>query len=98
MVSSRNKIGTLHEILDSDNDIEQDDLSSGGKCESIGYEFYKGDEGLEHQSVQRIMQHMDSESDSYSYVATLYIVIYVLQKNNICSLNGKLRMILGITG
>ena len=28
-------------------------------------EFCKGDKDLEHQSMMWIMQHMDSESDSY---------------------------------
>ena len=55
-------IGALREVLDSDDDREQDDLSSDDSCESISDESCKEDEDLECRSVRRIMQHVDSES------------------------------------
>ena len=44
--------GALREVLDSDNDREQDDLSSDDSCESISDESCK-DEDLERRSVRR---------------------------------------------
>ena len=54
----------LREILDSNDDREQDDLSSDDSCESISDESCKEDEDLERRSVRRITQHVDSESGS----------------------------------
>ena len=57
----------LREVLDSDDDRERDDLSSDDSCDnaqSISDESCKEDEDLEHQSVRRIMQHVEYESGS----------------------------------
>ena len=56
--------GALREVLDSDDDREQDNLSSDHSCKSISDESCKEDEDLERQSVRRITQHVDSESGS----------------------------------
>ena len=56
--------GALREVLDSDDNREQDDLSSDDSCESISDESCKEDEDLERRSVRRIKQHVDSESGS----------------------------------
>ena len=54
-------------LLVSDNSREHNDLFSDDSCnntQSINDEFCKEDEDLEHQSMRRIMQHMDSDSGS----------------------------------
>ena len=59
--------GVLREVLDSDDDREQDDLSSDDSfdnTQSISDESCKEVEDLEHRSVRRITQHVDSESSS----------------------------------
>ena len=59
--------GVLREVLDSDDDREQDDLSlddSFDNTQSISDESCKEVEDLEHRSVRRITQHVDSESSS----------------------------------
>lgn len=59
--------GVLHEVLDSDDNKEQDDLPSNDSCnntQNISDESCKEDEDLEHQSVRQITQHVDSESGS----------------------------------
>lgn len=56
--------GALHEILDSDNNRKQDDLSSDDSCNSISDESCKEEEYLERQSVRWITQYVDSESGS----------------------------------
>ena len=56
--------GALRKVLDSDDDREQNDLSSDDSCESISDESCKEDEDLERRSVRRITLHVDSESGS----------------------------------
>ena len=59
--------GVLREVLDSDDDREQDDLSSDDSfdnTQSISDESCKEVEDLEHRSVRRITQHVDSQNSS----------------------------------